>query len=294
MIKKPMLAEKITDIKALKYPLYASPKFDGIRALVINGELLSRKFKPIPNKYVRSLAKGLPDGYDGELLLQTEEGWASFNETSSAVMSEDGEPNVKYLVFDYVKDSISKPAKDRIEDLKDSWDDLNSFALRVVQRIISDEEELLEYETQCLEAGLEGVIVRAMNSPYKEGRSTEREGYLLKLKRFEDSEARIVGFEEKQHNTNTKETDAFGYAKRSSAKAGMVGMNTLGKLYAIDPNFTEQVEIGTGFDDALRKEIWEHQDKYLNRLVKYKHQKCGQVDKPRFPVFLGFRDERDL
>jgi len=53
-INRPMLAVAIKDLDDLDYPLYVSPKLDGIRCL-IHPELgpVSRKFKPIPNDHIR-------------------------------------------------------------------------------------------------------------------------------------------------------------------------------------------------------------------------------------------------
>jgi DNA ligase-1 len=51
-------------------------------------------------------------------------------------------------------------------------------------------------------------------------------------------------------------------------------------------------EIGSGFSAADRIRLWK--DKPIGRIVKYKSQPVGVKDKPRFPVFLGFRDEKDL
>lgn len=47
-------------------------------------------------------------------------------------------------------------------------------------------------------------------------------------------------------------------------------------------------------NDSLRSEIWNNQSKYIGKLVKYKSQKVGEKDAPRFPVFLGFRDLKDM
>ena len=40
--KKPMLACGGVSLEEVKYPKLASPKVDGIRCLIINGELLTR------------------------------------------------------------------------------------------------------------------------------------------------------------------------------------------------------------------------------------------------------------
>lgn len=52
---KPILAGEVTDPEKIKFPVYASPKYDGIRALVVDGLLVSRTLKPIPNHYIRSM-----------------------------------------------------------------------------------------------------------------------------------------------------------------------------------------------------------------------------------------------
>ena len=99
---RPMLADTATDISKLKFPLLVSPKLDGIRAIVIDGILMSRSLKPIPNRYVQNLFSRLPNGTDGELILgnPTED---PYRATVSAVMSEDGKPDVYFYVFDNYK-----------------------------------------------------------------------------------------------------------------------------------------------------------------------------------------------
>ena len=50
MTFKPMLAfSKLPDFRMLKFPLYVSPKLDGIRASMQGGRLVSRSLKPIAN-----------------------------------------------------------------------------------------------------------------------------------------------------------------------------------------------------------------------------------------------------
>lgn len=296
-----MLAGKIKDLSKIQYPVYATPKLDGIRALMIDGKLVSRNFKAIPNKVTREyFERVLPNNVDGELILKNgRDCGADFNLTSSAVMSENGNPNVVYYLFDYVLNDLNKPYLERIKEIS-HIESVNNVKV-VKPKKINNEEELLKYEQKCLTEGFEGVMIRTGNSPYKCGRSTEREGYLLKIKRFEDSEAKIIGFEEKNHNQNEAEEDVFGRTKRSQKKAGMVGANTLGKILVKDVGGKYnniEFKIGTGFNDELRKELWNNKSKYLGKIVKYKFQPNPTEDsgylKPRFPVFLGFRHKNDI
>jgi len=295
MITRPLLAATLEDINTLRFPVLATPKLDGIRVLKVDGKAVTRKFKPIPNTYIREmLEKYLPDGVDGEIMTP-----GTFNDIQSKVMSFDGEPEFTFYAFDYVKDSLTKPYKDRMLDMVNGLESVvkNStlpFSINLLTPVlVRTVDELLELESQCLEHGFEGVMIRQPDSKYKCGRSTPKEQILMKLKRFLDAEAIVVGFEEKMHNDNIQEKDEFGLSKRSHKKDGLVPANTLGALIVEDQKTKVRFGIGSGFDDAIKKEIWDNRDSYINKLVKYKYQSVGVKDAPRFPVFLGFRSKLD-
>jgi len=287
-IKKPMLAETCEDLEKLNFPVLASPKLDGIRALKINNEAMSRKFIAIPNTHIQSLFAALPDGLDGELMVNGQ----TFNQIQSSVMTEGGAPNIEYWVFDYVKSSLKTPYEQRMKDL--SALALPPFCIKVIPKLINNVNELMICEAECLAAGYEGVMIRSPGSPYKCGRSTAREGYLLKIKRFKDSEAVVLDLKERMHNANEAEIDELGHTKRSSHKANLIPDGTLGKFVVRDLTSGIEFDIGTGMDDALRQEVWDNKKNYIDKIVKYKYQEAGMKDKPRFPVFLGFRDPRDI
>jgi DNA ligase 1 len=154
-------------------------------------------------------------------------------------------------------------------------------------------EELDAFEAKQLEKGLEGVILRKPDGIYKCGRSSTNEGILLKLKRYEDSEAEIIGLEQLLSNQNDATTNALGHTERSSHKANMKPMGVLGALNVRDLKTKVEFSIGTGFDADTRKELWEMRN-IIGKIVKYKYFASGSRDKPRFPVFLGFRDKRDM
>jgi DNA ligase-1 len=147
-------------------------------------------------------------------------------------------------------------------------------------------------EEKYLNEGYEGLMVRSPNGYYKEGRSTLRDGILGKLKRFSDSEYKVVGYEERMHNGNEAKTNALGQTERSTHKENLVGRGDLGALVLeLAPGQT--FNCGTGFTDEDRAEIWSNRDKYLGQMVKVKSFLIGVKDAPRFPVFLGWRDASD-
>ncbi len=290
---KPMLACK--DASKTRFPLYASPKLDGIRALVKDGVVLSRTLKPIPNRHVQKLfGRAEYEGLDGELIVGEPFGSDVMQRTTSGVMRIEGEPAVTFYVFDRW-DLPGEPflvRYDAIGHASMAWDEACK-PLRLEQSLVLTQNQLDEYEAECLASGYEGVMVRDPEGLYKYGRATAKEGYLTKIKRFEDSEAECIGVVELMHNDNAAEKDNLGHTKRSTAIAGKRPAGTLGALKCRTPEGVE-FEIGTGFTADQRQLLWDKPE-LIGRLVKYKHFAItGVKDKPRFPVFLGFRSRLDV
>ena len=288
MTFRPLLAATLDDVANLRFPVLVSPKLDGVRCLVRGGEAVTRNLKPVPNAHVRRLLSHV-DNLDGELVVGEPFAAGVFNRTVSAVMRRDGEPEFKFFAFDRPDD----PRPFALRQLLSGEEVLRSSgAVRpVVHTWIEDEAALLEYESRALARGYEGVMIRDPNGPYKHGRSTLKEGALLKLKRFEDAEAVVIGFEELQHNGNAATTDALGHTERSTHKAGLTAGGTLGALVVQADGWPEPFRIGTGFDAAARLDIWTRREALLGQRLKFKHQAIGAKDAPRFPVFLGGRPE---
>lgn len=301
---KPMLAGKApADLSTLKFPLVLSPKLDGIRALVKDGIVMSRSLKPIPNNHVQKLFGHL-EGYDGELIVGEPTDKDCFRNTTSGVMSRDGEPDVIYHVFDYHKINLS-------------WETRFKFLFGEERVIIvphyevNSPEAIESIETEMLQMGYEGVMLRDISGSYKFGRSTTREGWLLKLKRFEDSEALVIGMEEKMTNENEATIGELGQTKRTSHQENLYPRDTMGALIVRDLKTGVLFNIGTGFSDIDRSWWWslftendearvknnsgtEITFKEPKLIVKYKYFATGSKDKPRFPVYISIRDKIDL
>ncbi len=296
MITQPMLAGTINgdeDLAKLNFPVLVTPKIDGVRTLHLNRGAMSRKFLPVPNIFMRIMIENeVPQNTDGEIVVPGQD----FTATSRAWRKQEGAPLFNYLLFDYVPGgAVETPYEARMEALQHLH--LPSFCSVLTPKRVTSLEELLTYEAEMLAQGYEGVMVRAPQGPYKCGRSTVKEGWLLKLKRFEDANARILGAEEQMHNLNESEDDAFGRAKRSSAAANLVGAGVLGALRVVGLEGTYkdvEFKIGTGFDAADRVALWGARDTLPGQVVKFKFQRVGADEKPRFPTWLGFRASEDL
>ena len=288
---KPMLAVKATEKQILAHlPLYASPKLDGIRCIIKGGVALSRSLKPIPNRYVQDFLSNRPDleGFDGELGVGDPTANDFYRKTVSGVMSKDGTPDFTFYVFnDYTVGGAY--VERHLPLLQISTPHLAPWPSILMTTL----SELYEYESAMLLLGYEGLILRRPDSPYKFGRSTAKEGYLLKLKRFTDAEAVVIGMVELQHNGNEATTSETGYTQRSSHKGNKTGLGTLGALICKDVESEVEFKIGTGFDAATRQKIWDGRPP-IGLIVKYKSFKIGVKDAPRHPVFLGWRSPADM
>ena len=290
---KPLLSCEVP-LDKVKFPIYISTKFDGIRALVIDGVVYSRSLKPIRNKHVQKLF-GKPEynGFDGELIVGDIYAKDVFQKTTSGVMSEDGTPDVTFHVFDL----WSMPTFDyeyrqrELQEILLNSEEYEGVVYTMIHKCqtVEDLEFFLNHEKNV---GGEGLIGRSPDGAYKYGRSTPKEHLSMKFKFFEQEDFEVVGFNERMHNTNEQKRDELGYAERSSAKDGLVPTDTLGSL-VLKYNDTT-FSCGTGFDDKLRKEIWDNKEAYLGKLASIRYMSVGSKDLPRIPSFIWFRHTEDI
>lgn len=267
-------------------------KFDGWRAIRTDKGPVTRSLKPIPNIHVREwMEKYVPVGFDGELVSGV------FNECQSHFSSFDVIAPFTYHVFDdYTYSHLTY--QERVERLyrfqhtlsnKIQLDDaaqamhfeyprrVNSFAMLQIEEAQAVEERKRE-----------GLILRVPWGKYKFGRSTMSEALMLKLKRWEDAEAVIVGFEPLMRNLNTPELDAFGRQKRGHGIANKHADEMLGAFIVRHPTFGI-FNIGGPFTHLQRCKFWNEQHLLRGSLVTFKFQRHGTLIKPRNPVFKCLR-----
>lgn len=283
---KPMLAATLKEGHSIPYPVLASPKLDGVRAMVINGVVVSRRGIPIPNGHVQNIF-GLNgyNGIDGELIVGHSGSNTVFRDTMSGVMTIDGEPDVRFYVFDSVLNDVGY--EDRFLNLQTGY-----RVIKLNSMICSGREQLDTYEEWAISSGYEGVMLRRPSGVYKNGRSTINEFYLVKMKRFSDGEAIIIGVEELTVNNNEKTLISGGEGRRNTRKEGMIKSGTLGAIVVKDVVTGVEFKIGSGFSDEERKTMWGND--FMGSTVKYRYFPTGSKSKPRFPTFVGVRDLIDL
>lgn len=296
---RPMKAETLEDHQfgLLQYPVLASHKIDGLRCVIREAQALTYSQKPFPNEHTRRLL-GDPrlEGLDGELTTVAPNHPDCYRLSNSALMSRKGEPEVTFHLFD-LWDTPHLGYTHRLEELLERVERYRQAGGEARLELLSSTrlgapEELEHYEAQALLEGFEGVMVRRPDGGYKWGRSTVREGHLLKVKRFLDDEARIIGSKELLSNQNEAVVNELGLLERSTHKEGKVPMGVLGALEVEWKGIT--FEIGSGFKAHERQLLWAQRESLVGQLVKFKYFPVGIKEAPRFPTFLGLRSELDV
>jgi DNA ligase-1 len=288
---RPLLAYNAIDT-LITYPVLVSPKIDGIRCLMGPDGPISRTLKKIPNLYIQQYLKKCPPGLDGELVVGT-----TFQQSTSGIMSFEGQPDFTYWVFDCFTDPKA-PFQERLftaSCLIEECESVLGPACRIkllMHQAVKNKNDLDVAEAWALEGGFEGLMIRSPFGHYKYGRSTSNERLLGKIKRFEDREAVVVGIEPLFRNENPPEKDALGLQKRAHLDSLKIETELLGALVVKDSLFQEEFRIGTGFTEAQRKSFFHSPP--LGQTVKYKYLPHGTLNLPRHPVFLGFRLQDDL
>jgi DNA ligase-1 len=270
-ITNPMLAGTCDDPDSLQFPVLVTPKLDGIRCLKINGRAVSRSFKPIRNQYTRAwIEANLPDGVDGEITVRG----GTFSDTISAINRKAGRPDFIFNVFDFVANNTGEAYKCRAARLR-SLSFPTIHAQKVLPHAVFCVSELSAFNKRCISEGYEGIIIRQPHGPYFCGRSTAQDGWMLKLKPFEDAEATII--------------DTFEL-NRSGGNRGELG----GFLVRLQDATTFRLGYNPAVGRAGRAALWKRRNELLGQTVKFTHQASGAKSAPRFAKFVGFREFWDM
>lgn len=306
-IIRPMLAiaygaDTKKNVTNLVFPLMASPKIDGFRALVADGVVQSRSGKPIPNRIVQEMyGSCVFEGCDGELAVGPTNA-PDLMQRCGKLMSPDAtfEPGeLSFNVFDQwsLSDGYNVrflSAHSREHGYCGEWKRRGASCIPHVTLLSMDELEA--YEAEQLSLGYEGVMLNDPNGKYKNGRSGKKQPELVKVKRFTDDEAIIIGYTEMMHNDNEAKKDELGKTKRATLQEHMRPAGVLGSLRLRGETGTfKGVEFDcSGFTAEDRREMWSSRQSLIGKLGTYKHfEAVGAKDKPRQPVWKGLRDPID-
>lgn len=277
-------------MKQLKYPVGATLKKDGIRAIRVNGSLYSRRIKLIPNKLLREQSLILPGGFDMELWNKELE----YRTVESIVMSHThpDTDKIQFHILDWFGPTNGFDYSQRCRLIAATMPELDQSKVKFSPPVIChNAEQLFAFFLTCEAEAGEGICFRLLDSPYKQGRSTLKQQYLVKLCRWTTEEASIIGVKEQLENGNPTRRNKTGKMDRQKLSEEMYGKDTLGAFSVIDKNGI-QFDIGTGvgLTDELRKHLWINRNDVIGKTIVYKCKPHGKHIKPRSPVYKGFRN----
>ena len=290
-------------ITPIAYPVLASYKLDGIRALSHSAKAYSTSGKPLPSKYCQQMFyENATYGMDGEFIYGDPTDEQCFNKTQSAVMSiewpEDlDKSQLRYYVFDnFTHEALA--FEDRLHELREICDNLDNGFLQFVEHYrIESEAELIALYEEALEKGYEGLIIRSSSAKYKFGRATVREGGLGKIKPYNKElfEAEITGWY-RQKVYDEGEFDAFGHRKILKRKDNFTEIDAIGGFNVRDVKTGVEFNIGGGkmFTKLFREGQFPVADKYVGQIIQYTCMTYGGLEKPRMPTGVRMRDKMDM
>jgi len=255
------------------------PKLDGNRVTLIDGLAMSRNGKEYPNceHIIEEFSSTFWDYWvmDGEMM-----GNLGFDQSSGALrrLSQEGKKKAEftYWAFDMVnrkeweaRNTVS--LRERMQNLNNLFTTKFKNAKPVPGFILKNptHEQLMKACEDYLKLGFEGAMVKDLDSPYvfKRGKN------LLKVKKFFDADLVVKDFYE-------------GKGKHKGRLGGIIVEGRIdGKIYCS--------KVGSGFDDAIRDEIWGNKKKWLNAIVQVQYQDATKDGSLRFPVFIMRRKDKE-
>mgnify|MGYP003653607284 FL=1 len=271
------LAEKMTEkvMKKLPDAIRIEPKLDGIRCLAVvidsSCEIFARSGKQIINfdSTIGAELSSLPDGvYDGEIMDE------DFVALMRQVHRKEGaDVSKSYLaLFDCVSlsewetRSGHQLLRDRRTNLEKCFFQKDFKYLKLVdQESIEKSEAVIDqYHQEYVKNGYEGAMVKNPDLPYSFGRSDA----VIKVKSFFDVDLMVIDFKEG--------------TGRHSGKLGSI---------LVDFNGVE-VNVGSGFDDDMRAQVWDNRHEYLGMTAEVRYQEITPDGSLRFPTFVCWRTDK--
>lgn len=233
---------------------WVSEKLDGIRARWDGQRLISKGGNPFnpPNWFVA----GFPaQALDGELWIDR----ARFEETASIVMRDeagDKWQKLKFMLFDLPDDNGT--FSQRLLKLSAIVTRVDSPYLHLITHYkLADETQLLNKLDDIVTKSGEGLMLHHQNALY----SHRRNAHLIKLKTFEDEEAKVIS-----------------HLPGKGKYQGLMGS------IKVELKSGEQFKIGSGFSDLQRQ-----YPPPIGAIVTFKYYGKTARGIPRFASFMRIR-----
>lgn len=215
LVLDPMLAKAVKEVPAadaVDGGYSYEPKWDGFRCIVRKDgddvELISRGKKPL-TRYFPELVAAIGDHVpgsavlDGEIVVRRGEpgsqrlDWESLGQrihpAESRITKLSVETPAEFIAFDLLavgdEDVTDSPFAERRGRLESLFSTIAKGAPLHLTRVTRDAAEATDWFTRFEGAGLDGVVAKALASPYSPGKRT-----MLKIKHKRTAEAVVTGY----------------------------------------------------------------------------------------------------
>ncbi len=271
----PMLLTSFSEetFKKSREGWYFSEKYDGWRVIYTQNKFYTRAGNIIemPERFYSAITSlNLPDDImlDGEIWV----GYDRFNDVASGIA---GDAPLVYKIFDVpsVKGGFSERLKflEQIMDNVTTDMSLNlnlSSTIDIVKHTYVDSGDISEVNVrfaEIIKQKGEGMVLRSPSEEYKFG---YRSSSFMKYKPYDTTEAIVIGH---YITKSKKEEEKSGYV---SSLVCYLADDSEEKTFNITWKKTQPPIVGSTI------------------VIRYTQHTAGGL--PRFPVFIGMRDEKDL
>lgn len=261
-----------------------SQKLNGCRSSFYQGKLISRQGKEFTGmRHILSDLEQLGIGwfYDGELIRKNTDGLSDGENfrIGTGIINSDAESKseIKFVIFDYFpesellngqSESKYKIRRELLNGLRKTIKEKNLQNVEVVTMVYegTDQSQIMKYLDYAVAMGWEGLMLNK-DAVYKCKRTTD----LIKIKRFYTMDLPVVDV-----------LEGDGRLK-----------GTLGVLIVQYKDNT--VNVGSGFDDETRTQLWKNRKSLINRIVEVKYKEVTRDKKTgleslQFPVYVQMRE----
>jgi DNA ligase-1 len=300
---KVMLADKCETPEEFEskitFPCLAEEKLDGERTIAVvkadSVTYYSRSGKEATH------CQGLFDdellrlraAYGGDCVLDGERYASNFTETMNAKKSgnDDAKAALKYHVFfimpltHWIAQQTSNSMNDARNTLQQLLSSTNIHGARFTKvtatkgRGVTSYQDMMAYCNEAIDQhGVEGLILKDRNSTYV----WDRDLAWCKVKRFYDVDCRLMA--------------VYPGRPKSRLEHTLGGIKVRGQL---ESGEWIEADVGSGFSDAQRNDIWSNQAVWIGRTVVIKYQevthgKGKTIASLRFPTFERDRDDKTV
>ncbi len=305
-----MLADKCEteeDFEAITFPCIADIKYDGERNVCFQLEK-ETNFAPAGASYRSRSGKvadhmvGLFDeelarireylGYDfvldGERMAR--DYIETINAKKSGIEGEEGKKHMRFRAFflmplqHWLAQSTPITMEENRKNLEEILKACNCEKITLSKaRTVENFQDMMSFLDEAtmpgydgMPKGQEGLILKRNEATYTWARTLD----WCKVKHFYDADCRITGF----------------YSGRKRLENTLGGVNVVGFL---EDGTRVETNVGSGFSDAQRNEIWSNQSAWLGRTIVVKYQEVSKGKNKehaslRFPTFERVRDDKHI